>query len=416
MKGVQNSNSYSTNSNWLNLKLKNPIILGSMTLVSHSNIADHVGFYKKAEKHGVSAIILESFIPVEYGDYENKKVANTIRFFNNSLSGNSDRLGFSLLGPPFPNISSIRYGLNLFKKVKSELKIPVICSLINLGSEEFFINWAKVLISEGVDALEFNFSCPNVISTDNELLSVIPLTDKFLRKLNREIDIPFTIKTDPYFSKVDSTLIGNIKNLTFSNAHIGLHPPSLNKPFSSKFGQPEWSYSGIYGAFNPLLTYRNLAKLKTEYPQLIVSVSGGLMNENNLIEALLLGADTIQLSSVIMFKGLKVIESMVDRLNNFMMLNSFTSIDEFRGESLKYIQSEVSEIDILKKGIVLQTIKNKPKVKVTSSCINCMDCIDRGCVAIKVSKNNSVYIDNTLCSYCGLCQNICKIDGALISY
>jgi dihydroorotate dehydrogenase len=413
---LQKNKDSNTHTRWLNLDLKNPLVLGSLTLVSHTNILDQIDFYKRAAGFGISAIILESFAPVEYGESKHKIVANTICSFNNSLSKHNEKLGFSLLGPVFPNVSSIRYGINLFRQLKNQLKIPIICSLINIGNEESLIKWAKILEDEGVDALEFNFSCPNIsIHNNSDPLQIIPFSSDLLNSIRSEIKIPFSIKTDPYFLKVDSKLVKNITNLTFSNAHIGLHPPSLDKPFNSQFGNsPDWSYTGIYGSYNRLITYKNLAMLKKEYPKLSVSVSGGVMEENNLIEALLLGADTIQLASVIMLKGLQTVESMLINLYDFMELNSFKSIEEFRGKSLQYINNTIGEIDAFKSDNVIDHIKSLPKVSITPKCIHCKDCVDRGCLAIKVNKYDEVFIDQGLCSHCGLCKMICEIEGALM--
>ena len=75
-------------------------------------------------------------------------------------------------------------------------------------------------------------------------------------------------------------------------------------------------------------------------------------------------------------------------------------------------KDEVSVI-IAKKPCVLLTKKLYNGFKVNEKCKKCKACLKLGCPAI-VNGKDGITIDVSLCTECGLCQNVCKfgaIDG-----
>ena len=74
------------------------------------------------------------------------------------------------------------------------------------------------------------------------------------------------------------------------------------------------------------------------------------------------------------------------------------------------LKEEVSVI-IAKRPCVLLTKKLYESFVITDKCKNCKMCLKLGCPAI-VNGKNGVTIDVSLCTECGLCQNVCKF-GAI---
>ena len=75
------------------------------------------------------------------------------------------------------------------------------------------------------------------------------------------------------------------------------------------------------------------------------------------------------------------------------------------------LKEEVSVI-IAKRPCVLLTKKLYESFVITDKCKNCKMCLKLGCPAI-VNGKNGVTIDVSLCTECGLCQNVCKF-GAIL--
>ena len=77
---------------------------------------------------------------------------------------------------------------------------------------------------------------------------------------------------------------------------------------------------------------------------------------------------------------------------------------------VELLKEEVSVI-IAKRPCVLLTKKLYESFVITDKCKNCKMCLKLGCPAI-VNGKNGVTIDVSLCTECGLCQNVCKF-GAI---
>jgi dihydropyrimidine dehydrogenase (NAD+) subunit PreA len=189
--------------------------------------------------------------------------------------------------------------------------------------------------------------------------------------------------------------------------------PSLEYPFAGKFGRSKmWSYSGIYGSFARFFTYKTLAQFKKneELKDIQISVVGGLVHPDHVIEAILLGADTVQFASGIMFKGLNLFTASIRKLKSFMQKHGFKTIGEFRGLSLQYIAdnpSEIVEYQMTNELPQNQSSLQQAMVKKTSLCKTCNKCTNASCIALRQQSKGNVEIAAELCSGCGWCQVVC---------
>jgi hypothetical protein len=80
-----------------------------------------------------------------------------------------------------------------------------------------------------------------------------------------------------------------------------------------------------------------LARLiRDEFPDRSLSGIGGIETGSDATQFILLGADTVQVCTGVMKHGYGMIRRMRDELSSFMDRHDFTSIDDFRGHSLRY--------------------------------------------------------------------------------
>lgn len=420
--------------NWLGIKLKNPIVLGSLTTISHSKIEEHVQFYKNAVDLGVGSIVLESVVPIPFGDGLHKFVQNDLLAIETGLHkanhpASKRYMGVSLLGPPFPNIGSISYGLNLAKQLCSSVSIPIIGSIANYGTAEQMVVAAQNLASAGVKALELNFSCPNLgVFTNAEKRSEytsVPFSALLVNAIGNETRLGVTIKVSYRDIKSREFLAelakveNSVRGITFFNAISTLTPPSLTAPFGGQFGRGrDWAYTGMSGPWQRLVTYATLAQMRRErfWQKFELSAIGGFVADEHPIEALLLGANTVQLGAGILWRSLRLISSCVKRLETFMNENSFLNIDGFRGIALEHLRDNASEIEEYSSSDYSDVSKVRTAAMITDQCKACMDCVDIGCLAIKkdIPNSSNPYVDKTLCSGCGWCLIVCPTPGAII--
>ena len=402
---------------WLGLPLDNPLILASMTPISHKRIKEHVLFYTEAAKRGIGAIVLESCVPNKFGNKDTVFTQHDLLPIETGLAENQ-YMGFSILGPPYPNLSSVKYGKELALNLRDKISIPIIGSIItNFNEGEKIVNAAIELAQSGVNAIELNFSCPNILLFKNSNKSLPPID--VIKLIKKETKLKVSLKVVPQFdfnSLIESGVYQCIDGITYANAYLALVPPNINKNFGNPFGRgEEWAFTGVYGPFERLLTYRETVKFKKTpiFKKIELSLVGGLVHEKHVIEALLLGANTVQLSSGIAWKGLDLIEDAICFLNLFMKKNNFNSIDDFRGKSLAKIKNGADDLIDYKASAFYRSKNQRKTIYITELCQKCYRCLDNVCLALKKNNDGSVSVIQELCTGCGWCEFICPYNGAI---
>ncbi len=415
-----------TNVVWLGVNLKNPIIVAPLTLVSHKRIEEHARHYEKIAKTGVGAIIVESCIPIEYGDASISFTQNDLLPIESGL-GKNQFMSFTILGPSYPNVCSIKYAMVLIKEICSRITdTPIIGSIVvNFGEENDVINAAKNMVKLGIKGLELNCSCPNILTMQNgkksnNIVYRQSPSLNIVKSIKEHTGLGISLKLAPGYmlSSLDNNIFKYIDGITCSNAYVGLMPPSIDPPFGSQFGRcHDWAYSGIYGPFERLLTYASLAKIKKDpcCQNINLSVVGGIVEEKHIVESLLLGADTIQISSAVFWKGFRFVKRAVSFLEQFMRKNYFNSISDFKGKSLNYILSSVADIKNYSHEYEVKPENHLSEMTVTDKCTGCHNCLDMCCLALHEDRNGKIVVNKDLCSGCGWCQVICPV-GAFIRY
>ena len=388
---------------WMGIELDSPVILASLTPTSNLRIKEHVQFYCNAIRSGAGCIILPSINPSKHGE-ENINVEIVDTHIIKTGIGKNDSMAFSVLGPTEPNIISIDYGINLLKAIKKEIpNKPIIASLAIIGENEDYSETIKKIQDIGVDGFEINFSCPNVETLNGNHNTRIKEIISIIKDITKK---PISIKISPYYNyrEILNDLKGQINSITIANAHLGLVPPSLqqNNEYSPFHKTKIWSPTGIYGPFEKPLTYYLLYQYGRLAKKLNIDIScvGGIVTGNDVIQALLLKADVVEVSSGIQWCGTNIFKKMNQSLVEYMNKLGLNSIDELKGKALDFIKENA---DAVKENI--KEVKAELDESLCKQCSECL-CIDRLCLAI--SKNNSkIQIDQELCNGCGWCVNTC---------
>src|SRR6056297_1429462 len=132
--------------NYLGLKLKNPIVAGA------SNLVTSLENVKAMEKAGVAAIVYKSLFE-EQINIEAAKMDEELEAYNERHAE------MITLFPDLEHAGPKEHLLHL-KKIKQNTSIPIIASL-NAIYEETWVEYAQLIEETGVDALEINlYSVP----------------------------------------------------------------------------------------------------------------------------------------------------------------------------------------------------------------------------------------------------------------
>ncbi len=297
---------------YMGLKLKNPIIVGASPLTST------IESIKELEEVGAAAVVLHSI----FEEQINHETHELDHFLFKGSEDYAESLGY------FPevtlsNLESEHY-LDEIVKLKQEVNIPIIASL-NGVSRGGWIEYSRKLQEAGVDALELNIT---YIPADLELegKEVEELYIETLKAVKESVNIPVSIKMNAIFSAPANMAnkfiqAGADALVLFDRpVHVDIDLDNLNaiqsiNASNSRDLSETLRWSAIL--FN---------KLDTS-----LCASTGVKNYEDILKAMMSGADTVQMVTSIMEYGTGHIKDTLEDLVQWMLEKEYISIEQMKG-------------------------------------------------------------------------------------
>jgi dihydroorotate dehydrogenase (fumarate) len=296
--------------NYLGLKLKNPIIIGS------SGLTDSVEKIKKLEENNAAAVVLKSL----FEEQINAEVHKTY-----SEGGSTYPEAFEYIRE-YTKDKTITDYLNLIKNAKDAVDIPVIAS-INCISDSEWTNFAEDIEKAGADALELNISLlpsdPFADSVDNEEMYY-----KITEKVNSMVSIPVSLKMSYYSAGLAKLIYNlsaakNIKGIVLFNRFYNpdIDTDTLEIVSSNVFSTPD-EYT---------LPLRWIALLSGKTDADMVATTG-IHNGDAVAKQILAGASAVQVVSSVYKNGPEHINQMLDDFKKVGEKHGFSSLDQMKGK------------------------------------------------------------------------------------
>ncbi len=156
------------------------------------------------------------------------------------------------------------------------------------------------------------------------------------------------------------------------------------------------TYGGYSGKQVHPIALATTATLK-QISSLPVCSCGGIRSAHDVLEFLMMGAECVQLASVIMEKGYGVITQIIEELNRWMEEQGCHSLSEIRGAALASLRP-------------FEDVQPQPlTASLSSPCReDCSLCRD-GCIygAVGRNKEGEIIIERERCTGCGFCVARC---------
>lgn len=320
---------------YMGIPLRNPIIIGSSSLVNDLNML------KKLEEAGAAAVVYKSL-------FEEQIHLESIQM-EDEMTEFSDRN--AEMGNIFPKLQHAgpqEYLLNL-RKAKGQLGIPLIASL-NCIYTETWLEYAKLIEKTGVDGLELNFyAVPR--DFDSEAKSIEDQQVALLRAIKKVVSIPVSIKLSPFYT--------NVLNLISRMDKAGANGFVLfNRLFEPDINIEDMKHSSPFN-----LSHEGDGRLAIRYAGILfdkvegsVCSNTGIYGGNDVVKMLLAGADCVQIVSTIYKNKPEYIATMLLDIETWMKAHKFGSVDEFKGllsrknTANPYIYKRAQYIEILMSG------------------------------------------------------------------
>lgn len=297
---------------YLGLKLKNPLMVGA------SPFCDNIDAASRLEDAGASAIVMRSLFE-EQIDYEQRALSFLI---------DTPAESFAEATSYFPGYSEYQLTPDHYLKqlghLKSTLKIPVIASL-NGYRPGGWTDYARKFEQAGADAIELNLY---QLATD-PLISGSEIEKSMLTTVHdvvSTVKIPVAVKLSAFHTAPAQFVLSlekaGAKGVVLFNR---LYQPDFN--LEDLDVQPHLRLSD---STELLLRLRWLAVI-SPHLQGSLACSGGVHNRDDVIKALLAGAHTVQLVSVLLKQGPGVLTMLLEGLRRWMDEHEYRSVNELRG-------------------------------------------------------------------------------------
>lgn len=297
---------------YLGLKLANPLVPSS------SPLSKELGTAKQLEDAGASAIVMSSLFE-EKIEAEQQQME---RFFYQQAIGYGEADSFH----PVPDTIKTYQDqyLEHLHSLKTALKIPVIASL-NGTSLGGWLDYAEALQQAGADALELNIYhlAANVDESSEEAESRYI---EILQSIKARVSLPITLKLSSQFSSP----VHFAKRLEAAGANgivlfNRFYQPDIDLETLQVVPKLELSTSA-----EALLRIRWLAVMYGRV-NLSLAATGGFHNSEDVIKALLAGADVVHLCSVLLERGIGSLTEILQALEQWLAEHEYESINQLKG-------------------------------------------------------------------------------------
>ena len=305
---------------------------------------------------------------------------------------------------------SVAENMEIFRRLKKNYPTKFILASIMGQNEAEWEELARQCQENGADAIELNFSCPNMAEggLGSDIGQDPELVERYTAAARRGASIPILMKPTPNVAAMSPSaeaakrggadgfaVINTIKSIIGVNPHTYVSAPAVHG--MSAFG----GYSGA--AVKPI-ALRFLAELGKN-PRLAgmhLSGMGGVESWLDALEFILLGASSIQVTTAVMQYGYRIIDDLKSGLKLYLAEKGFSSVKEAVGLALDSV-SETT--DVLERDTVIF-----PKFH-PEKCIGCgrcaVSCADGGHQAIRLNAERRPVLDGKNCVGCHLCVLVC---------
>ena len=324
---------------------------------------------------------------------------------------------FDAVGKPFTGFRNMEQlsenpvdvDFDILKRLKQNYPSKVVIASIMGNTEEEWISLAKMAEEAGCDAVELNFSCPQMrlSGMGSDVGQNAELVTFYTAFVKRSVKIPVIPKMTPNITHISQPALGAyFAGADAISAINTIKSVTLGEGSDVNGCQTGSGYSGK--AVKPIALRHILAMAKISIMKNVqFSGIGGIETWRDALEFIQLGCRNVQVCTAVMQYGYRIIDDMIDGMQQYMAERGIENLDALVGELLPkfYLPSDLDRTTVV-----------YPKFD-KEKCIGCgrcvISCSDGGHQALKFDlQTRRPQLIGSKCVGCHLCRLVCPV-GAI---
>ncbi len=378
------------------IELENPFLLSSSIVGSTYDMC------KRALEAGWAGVVFKTICPFEINEASPRY--SQLENWDTSFTG-------------FKNIEqlsqhTVEEDCSILKKLKEEFPNKVIIASIMGRNEQEWEDVSRKVTEAGCDAIELNFSCPNmeIKGTGSDIGQSPDTVEKYTLAARKGTNLPLIAKMTPNITDITIPAIAAKKGGANGISAINTIKSITNINFNTLTPEPDINGKSSIGGYSGRAVKPIALKMITDLTtneklsDMNISGIGGIYTYKDAIEFMLLGASNVQLTTAVMEYGYRIIDDLILGLKIFMKENNLNKVTDFIGISKKCIV----DAENIERNTILFPKFNYEK------CIGCgrcfISCNDGGHSAIKFdATERKPKLDGSKCVGCHLCKLVCPM-------
>ena len=308
---------------------------------------------------------------------------------------------------------SVAENMEIFRRLKKNYPSKFILASIMGQNEEEWESLARLCEENGADAVELNFSCPNMQEDGlgSDIGQVPELVERFTRAAKRSTKIPILAKLTPNVATMspaaEAALRGGADGIAAINtikSIVGVSPYTFVSAPAVKGRSAVGGYSG--NVVKPIaLRFISEMGQNPKLNGMHISGMGGIETWRDSLEFILMGSGSIQITTAVMQYGYRIIDDLKDGLNYYLAQMGIRSVKDIVGAGLDSVSDTT---DMLERDTVLFPAFDLEKCNGCGRCV--ISCNDGGHQAI-IFDDRRPKLDGSKCVGCHLCRLVCPEDA-----
>ena len=319
---------------------------------------------------------------------------------------------FDAVGKPFAGFRNMEQlsenpvdvDFDILRRLKQQYPTKMIVASIMGQTEEEWIELAHMAETAGVDAIELNFSCPQMrlAGMGSDVGQNAELVTFYTAYVKRAVKIPVIPKMTPNITNINEPAMGAyFAGANAISAINTIKSITLNEEVKVS---DKYAISGYSGRAVKPIAQRFIAEMAANPIIKGVEYSGigGIETWRDALEYIQLGCTNVQVCTAVMEYGYRIIDDLVLGMQHAMARRGVSRLSDCVGELLG---SVVKPSDMDRDTVVYPKIDRE-------RCIGCgrcqLSCADGGHQAITFdTATRQPHIVGSKCVGCHLCRLVC---------